>query len=602
MSRSTGQESRVLCSIIVFLVIAHLGSASAFAGCDPHINGDAERPDMTLTASVTGDCGAAELTFYKGEQQLTNFPCNGPACEKQLSYDTSGLESGSYAFGVSTACQKQDSNGCSIDGGATGTSVPVDSTREATPSYSPDQFGHGTVSIAYTIKNAHTSQRGVMFYTREPSASEPTLRFENDGLSNENGTVARAFNVTCHASGTLYYLAGAHNAVIPNHFSSEKAVTIKGRPKVTVTRKKVDTNDYEVTVAYRFPNTDDTSVRGLKAAWMPSPGFVPPPINWEPSGLSFSGTASFTVTAQEKAETIEIVGTSCTNEPEPAFVQIPERKTCCGAPSAVGDPVRLSSGNMRYVEDDQLPGSEAGRLERVFDSTEDVRGFFGHGWTSIVDAWMTSSSMSLPDIVNPLTQITIATEGNDRIIFTDATGSFQPAWPTTDTSGEELSVATSYVTYTSRRAKAQWTYRRSDGHLVSRKSLVTGRELTITWDSNGLPTRADDSWGAFAWLFGVDSQTGLITSITVEGTSITRTYAYDDDDLTSVTVATARHGGLTLTPPAILPPSTTPRVTCSRATPTTPPATRPTRTVRPARLPTSSTTARAASPTNVSHA
>lgn len=537
VSRTTDQVSRYFCSIIVLLVIVHLGAASALAGCDPHIAANAERPDMTLTASVTGDCGAAELTFYKGEEQLTNFPCNGPACEKQLSYDTSVLETGSYAFGVSTACQKQDSNGCSIDGGATGTTVPVDSTREATPTYSPDQFGHGTVSINYTIKNARDSQRGVMFYTREPSSSEPSLIFEADGLSPESGTVTRAFNVTCHGSGTLHYLAGAHNAVRPNHFSSEKALVINGRPKVTVTRKEVDTNEYEVTVAYKFPNTDDTSIRGLKAAWVPSPGFVPPSIAWAPSGLSFSGTASFTVTAQEKAETIEIIGTSCTNEPQPAFVQIPERKTCCGTPSAVGDPVRISSGNMRYVEDDQLPGSEAGRLERVFDTTEDVRGFFGHGWTSIVDAWMTSSSIVLPDIANPLTQVTIATEGNDRVIFTDATGSFQPAWPTTDTSGEQLSVATSYVTYTSTRAKAQWTYRRSDGHLVSRKSLVTGRELTITWDSNALPTRADDSWGAFAWLFDVDSESGLITSVTVEGTSITRAYAYDEDDLTGVTVS-----------------------------------------------------------------
>src|SRR5439155_5878287 len=64
---------------------------------------------------------------------------------------------------------------------------------------------------------------------------------------------------------------------------------------------------------------------------------------------------------------------------------------CCGCnnqpATCVGQPIRVSNGNMRYSDRDPIPPL-AGGLARDYDSESTDPGVFGTSWMTTFDAWL----------------------------------------------------------------------------------------------------------------------------------------------------------------------------------------------------------------------
>ena len=215
-------------------------------------------------------------------------------------------------------------------------------------------------------------------------------------------------------------------------------------------------------------------------------------------------------------DTVEVSSWGCGEMLAEAVMVAPQKDTQCGPEcrSCCGKPIKVTTGNMRAVEHDPLPG---GGLQRTYDSMryQQTR-WFGNGWSSPLDAYF----FNYTDIDGTHLQ-TVGTTGADRYIFRDFVQLFppgpQPATLRYD-SGADLYAFREYgsdtVTY----------FHATDGTIAKTRSLSTGRETLYTFTS-GAPARVADSWGNWAWTITMSG--GRVASIAADGTPIVWNYTYD---------------------------------------------------------------------------
>lgn len=199
--------------------------------------------------------------------------------------------------------------------------------------------------------------------------------------------------------------------------------------------------------------------------------------------------------------------------------------------NCVGDPVRTSSGNMRFADVDPLPGADLVPLTRTYDSTTTRVGFFGRRWSSLFEARarkFTAGSDSAG-------VVEIYDESGKPFLFhrTSSSAPYVQFGPAPGTSPSTL-----------QSSGGGWIHADSDhprsrhfdaGGRLIRIANAIGRGITITWTGTPLrPTRVEDDWGRPAWL-PVFNTSGRIEQINFEGlSSIFWKYEYDGDRLDKV--------------------------------------------------------------------
>ncbi len=203
----------------------------------------------------------------------------------------------------------------------------------------------------------------------------------------------------------------------------------------------------------------------------------------------------------------------------------------CSCDEATEAPVYLSDGNMRYSDGEPLP-AQLGRLTfaRTYDSHHRFRGSLGRGWWSMFDRRLTVTPSSTGET------IALTTDNNESVVFVrDAASSYTQYWPrNTRSLGTLVKDSSAQVfRYRGDHGTSEHLFRISDGRYVGQRDLGTDRQMTIAYDSNGLPSSVTDSWTGLTWTIATDATKRRITSIT-SGDN-TWTYQYDaNDNLTTV--------------------------------------------------------------------
>ncbi len=192
-----------------------------------------------------------------------------------------------------------------------------------------------------------------------------------------------------------------------------------------------------------------------------------------------------------------------------------------GSPNdCVGAPVRLSNGNMRYTERDQLPTGLPLLAVRTYDSAEDLgndsAGVFGRGWHSAFDAALTGDAAGAT--------IHIRTEANRQVEFVQLGGTYVQTRPSGGRGPGSLSFDGLYYRYLPAGESLERLYD-SSGVLSGFNDIETGRFWSIGYDAEGLPETVSDSWSDWQWVIGCEN--GRISSIAAPGLSFS--YIYSDD-------------------------------------------------------------------------
>jgi RHS repeat-associated protein len=504
---------------------------------------------FTVTA-LANDCGMPSVSIsYQydevgdGTAQVTySFPTGGHGNYVQLWHEGTILTtvqptdaSGTFPYPMSVRCWRPGTH--TVDAiavscgnwadnayvGRSSATVTIETQTANGATYTPDDQGNGTFSSSYTFPFQSPDSYVQLWVDGQVQRTEnPATR---------SGSWSFPLSSTCWAPGThrldmiaVYCGRWGDPAYVA------KASTTVDIGQLSVTASAAGTTPAGVTsvaVTYKFPSTADASQRVLTAEWLPSQtsgGGLIGSLN----APAVNGQWSFDVTAGSSNEMVKVTATRCGAQQKVAVVMIPAADRSCSmqCPSCVGRPVRVSNGNMRYVERDLLPGEGAERV-RTYDSTVTRSGAFGVGWTSVFDAWLATGSGA----------VVIATEGNDRVVFNGANGTYVQVWPAGLTSRGRLTLSGGTYLYREGGTDLVRGYRASDGRLVSLRKVSNSREVDFTYDASGLPQSAADANGAWQWLIVTDATSRRIQSISVTGRpDIVWTYVYDvTGNLTGVT-------------------------------------------------------------------
>lgn len=200
-------------------------------------------------------------------------------------------------------------------------------------------------------------------------------------------------------------------------------------------------------------------------------------------------------------------------------------------PTCVGDPVRTSTGNMRFTDTDPLPGAEVLPLIRTYDSLSPSVGYFGRRWASLFDARARAYSLGSSD---PSALVLVIDESADPYLFRR---------PSASSPYVQVAPAPRTAASTLQAAGGGWIHRDADGRMsrqfgsdgrIARYVNAVGRGITIHYSTTpSRPDRVDDDWGRPAW-FPVYNNDGYIERINFEDQSIHWAYEYDGDRLDRV--------------------------------------------------------------------
>lgn len=196
----------------------------------------------------------------------------------------------------------------------------------------------------------------------------------------------------------------------------------------------------------------------------------------------------------------------------------------------VGDPIRPTTGNMRYREADPLPGNPTFRLTRTFNSRSDEAGAFGHGWSSVFDAGVLQISHAQdfdehPD-AGPWTAVMLTDEAGDHKIFTLEDGAYTSQWPRNEQSTVTLTNTGSTWVLRNRKSDTERIFDGTSGRLISIRSVRDDQGVDISYDSSGHPEQIADRRGN--WVLNFTTSSGRVTGASVAGHSeLSWTYEYD---------------------------------------------------------------------------
>jgi YD repeat-containing protein len=180
---------------------------------------------------------------------------------------------------------------------------------------------------------------------------------------------------------------------------------------------------------------------------------------------------------------------------------------CCDPPMCIGNPVNVSSENMRYEDVDPLPGYA---LPRVYDTRTNAVGFFGARWFSPFDA-----NLKTFDDFDGLRYVTVTAPDRSWMVFEGNAGVYRQVGPdgSRDASLVQLPDGSWRQTMPGR---AEVRLFNTSGNLTAIRDVSTGRETRFVW-SGTLPTRVEDSWGNWALDVTTDATARRITAIAPEG-------------------------------------------------------------------------------------
>jgi RHS repeat-associated protein len=246
-----------------------------------------------------------------------------------------------------------------------------------------------------------------------------------------------------------------------------------------------------------------------------------------------SQAGSRTVYSGSDGGVVLIEAVSCTNIHTATAVPVPKGKTdckdCAPCQGCVGHPVHTLSGNMQYEDVDAIPGFDALPFRRVYDSATSYDGHFGHRWSSIFGAKISTADA----LESGVQYVNMRTERGEQFIFRGTGGTYTQIHPTGGA-----------PTILQRAADGTWTHRdfggsrtrlySADGKPIAFRDLTTGREVRLGW-VQGRPVAVTDSWGAWSLTLTTDAASGRITAIAVDGQpSLVWTYVYEENRLVRV--------------------------------------------------------------------
>ncbi|HYH09212.1 MAG TPA: RHS repeat-associated core domain-containing protein [Thermoanaerobaculia bacterium] len=213
-------------------------------------------------------------------------------------------------------------------------------------------------------------------------------------------------------------------------------------------------------------------------------------------------------------------------------ITVPLQPTACSnckpCNDCVGEPVHTLSGNMQYVEADPLPGFEILPFIRAYDSASSYDGHFGHRWSSVFDAKLsTFTTMDSRELVS------LRTERGVQFLFRGENGGFVQTMPSAPAPGT-----------LQRATDGTWMHRdaggsllrifSSDGRPMAYRDLRSGNEIRLVW-TNGKVSGVTDSWGRWSLHVTTEATSQRVTSIALDGPpQLVWTYIYSENRLIRV--------------------------------------------------------------------
>jgi YD repeat-containing protein len=428
--------------------------------------------------------------------------------------------------------------------------VTVDNKPTVSVEYHPTTPGSasGKVTMHYTFQNSVSpADRGIHL------AVDGTV-IAGYQISGYSGSFDADLSTSCWTPGVHTISA---TAIACGHYDDpayqahgETTVTVNDSSFAKIALKRIDADATshagEIQFDLDYQMSDFSNAWALKLYL----------LSWEDAaGVVHSGSASpiqsntpalqggtwegfFTAPSGARQVNVRAVASSCTsNRAAVAASTLP----CCGggsgggSPNASNNPVVYEDGNVRFADEDPLPPLLNGiSLTRTYDSQQTMSKLFGVGWTTLFEQRLLIDAMSGQETLAHFT-----TADNGSVIFAQSGSSYVQRWPTDTSAPGTLSYDSQSGLYLYRAPNSRRVqcFRASDGRLVSIRELGSAHSLDVTWDNDGLPIAATDSWTGVAWLFTVDSSTRRVSSIAVSGRSdLVWSYTYDSNGaLLSVT-------------------------------------------------------------------
>jgi RHS repeat-associated protein len=506
-------------SAMVFLFAAR----AVWASCTPSVSAAVIAADhVQITGGASGPCGHSAMTLYIDGHYVGQGSSDNPSFAGLFNL-TDCFAPGQHTASLYATCNTNDEQSCPENGHVphgldSQFSIPETTVTVDQATVDENNMLHLVVGYVIPLDN----------HVRTVTVYENGHQLGYADVTTRSGSVPFDIDLSCRTEGT--YDFGVSAAGCGQIAYTPVPVGVKYDPETTLNVVPGDFHS-DAVIKYKLKGTSDSNLRSVSLQRLPlNKNGGSPVLLHTFTGLDASGTLTYPVTPTDELQILYALGSVCQAKDD-SVALVPPLCSSCPAPSAVGDPVSLHTGNMRYSDGEPLPDLGRGPLRRTYDSGNNEPGYFGHGWTSLLDGWI-----RLYPVFGSRGVAVVGTEGNDRAIFSNITGTWRQIWPLQNqvrsTFDYDLSGAAVWTDLAERKV---WTFAPGGG-LRSVRSLTDGREWTIVRDASGDPTRVTDSWGTASWIITVDHGRHLVTSVGIEGRDdLTWTYQYEvTDDLTSV--------------------------------------------------------------------
>ncbi len=505
-ARELANRRRTLCRLVIGAIVVSLYAAGAFAQCSATVSASVGDGGRAISFTATGVVSDTQSNWVKDiEVYIDGVYHNKSWCEDpapNCTYSDTSVSncraSGPHTVTAVVRCF----NGS--DSKSTTVTISPDAALSVTNNGSTED---GTFSGLFVYDLGRADSGVLEWWWTAPDGS-PYYYKRHLPTDDHTWTVFTA----CWPEGS-YPLTARLTTCGGDQVTRETSLNVPSH-EPTVTLEPVEGSLSRFLVKWKFPHTGGRKVR----------------VEWEPDRASIweTGLAPVPIEGEEPIDVGScVVGSrdqirawalAC-NDMESGYaeteaaVTLPKcGVTCCKEEPATcaGDPVRVTSGNMRMSDRDPLPGAILAPLQRTYDSRR-TTGVFGRGWMSAFDAWLKGTGVR-----SALDRVLVETEGGDRSIFVLENGAYRQVWPVVQ------SVPGSLV----RDGSGDFLYRDGgsnlirvfrDGKLVALRKAGADDDVTITYDANGRPTTVADSRGTWVWTVTTNTSTGRITSIAVDG-------------------------------------------------------------------------------------
>ncbi len=497
----------------LFVLLVHAPSAAAQCAAQVSLSTAGEMVTIHATGTASPpSLHVREILFYLNGQLIGSPPClgGGTTCTHTWYVGTGCLRDGSYTVKAVADC------------GGTSGEATTGFTLAAPP----------VVQITNDGVDIEGDTGGLIVYDFKRGRGNVTWRIKTpngESLSSPvNSDLAGSYPwgalTSCWPAGS-YEVTARVARCSGEEATAESAIVVPPHTP-TVGLSLLPGDNTRALLTWNFPQTSHDAQRKLGVVLEPSGTLV------YQNGLFVARTGQDVIHVPActfGSEYLRAWARACNDEEtglaEAGPMMLPkcETKSCPVGqpPNSVGDPVHVTSANMRLTDGDPIPGGLVGPLRRTYDSRRTV-GTFGRGWTSIFDARLVANGMR--DVFD---RVDVFTENAERFLFVREAGSYRQIWPVPDRARGSLVLEPS-GDILHREAGSSMVRVFRGGKLVALRNAGTGHEVAIAYDANGRPTTVADSWGSWSWTVATNGTTGRITSIAVVGhPELQWTYAID---------------------------------------------------------------------------